>query len=204
MVFSSEKDERMSGTVDKAAPAAPIFSGSQNTMNPNLVVSLMIQPFALMAMSTALTLVAMKQISGHLLSALESNLEGSKNAVQEAKSSPAARAAEPAIRIIVDNSVKAEVNVPKLAMPGEAVVKPAKTSLKSPSVKKTVDDLKRISGIGPKLEKVLQGKGITAFSDIAKLSKPKADALDQELGLGGRIKRDQWVENAKALVKEQG
>lgn len=74
---------------------------------------------------------------------------------------------------------------------------------KPESVYPSRDDLKQISGIGPKLETILQGKGINRFSDIARLSAARASKLDAELGLGGRISRDQWVQKAKALVKEQ-
>jgi NADH-quinone oxidoreductase subunit E len=63
----------------------------------------------------------------------------------------------------------------------------------------TGDDLKRISGIGPKLEKMLQDKGLCRFSDIASLTEDGARKLDAELGLGGRILKDGWVGAAKAL-----
>ncbi len=61
------------------------------------------------------------------------------------------------------------------------------------------DDLKRISGIGPKLEQVLNGRGIKRFADIAAWSDADIDRIDAELGFDGRIRRDDWVGQAKAL-----
>jgi len=62
------------------------------------------------------------------------------------------------------------------------------------------DDLKRISGVGPKLEQVLNGRGIRRLADIAALSAADVARLDAELGLDGRVARDDWVGQAKALI----
>ncbi|MDK4714697.1 5' DNA nuclease [Rhizobium sp. CNPSo 4039] len=62
------------------------------------------------------------------------------------------------------------------------------------------DDLKRISGVGPKLEQVLNGRGIKRFADIAGWSDADIDRIDGELGFEGRIRRDDWVGQAKALL----
>ena len=61
------------------------------------------------------------------------------------------------------------------------------------------DDLKQISGVGPKLEQVLNGKGISRFADIAAWSDADVARIDAELGFDGRIGRDDWVGQAKAL-----
>ncbi len=62
------------------------------------------------------------------------------------------------------------------------------------------DDLKRISGVGPKLEQVLNGRGIKRFADIAAWSDADIERIDTELGFDGRIRRDDWVGQAKALL----
>lgn len=61
------------------------------------------------------------------------------------------------------------------------------------------DDLKKISGIGPRLEQVLNERGITRYSHLAGLGKAALRKLDGELGLEGRITRDDWAGQAKAL-----
>jgi NADH-quinone oxidoreductase subunit E len=62
------------------------------------------------------------------------------------------------------------------------------------------DDLKRIDGIGPKLEQMLKGRGISGFQQIAEMEPDALAALDTELGLDGRTLRDDWTGQAKRLA----
>jgi NADH-quinone oxidoreductase subunit E len=66
----------------------------------------------------------------------------------------------------------------------------------------SADDLKRISGVGPKLEGVLNDLGIYTFAQIAKWKKAERDWVDGYLRFKGRIERDNWVKQAKELAKE--
>lgn len=54
------------------------------------------------------------------------------------------------------------------------------------------DDLKQISGIGPKLEEVLNGLGIWTFAQIAGWTDEEVAWLDDYLQFRGRIERDTW------------
>jgi NADH-quinone oxidoreductase subunit E len=63
------------------------------------------------------------------------------------------------------------------------------------------DDLKLISGIGPKLEQVLNGLGVWTFSQIAGWQPEEAAWVDDYLQFGGRVERDSWVSQAAALTK---
>ncbi|MEM7302466.1 MAG: NADH-quinone oxidoreductase subunit E [Pseudomonadota bacterium] len=63
------------------------------------------------------------------------------------------------------------------------------------------DDLKLISGVGPKLEGVLNGLGIYTFEQISKWKKAEREWVDGYLKFKGRIDRDDWVKQAKALAK---
>jgi predicted flap endonuclease-1-like 5' DNA nuclease len=65
------------------------------------------------------------------------------------------------------------------------------------------DDLKNIRGIGPRLEAALNSHGINRYAQIAKWSKKTIAELDAELQLRGRVEREQWVEQAKALNKPE-
>jgi peptide/nickel transport system ATP-binding protein len=66
---------------------------------------------------------------------------------------------------------------------------------------KKPDDLKLISGVGPKIEAILNGLGIYRFSQIAAWRKAEREWVDHHLRFGGRIERDDWVKQAKALAK---
>ena len=65
----------------------------------------------------------------------------------------------------------------------------------------TPDDLKLISGVGPKLEGVLNGLGIYTFAQVSKWKKKEIDWVDGYLKFKGRIERDDWLKQAKALAK---
>ena len=81
----------------------------------------------------------------------------------------------------------------------------AKKDARPPRMKKPAkpDDLKLISGVGPKLEGVLNGLGIYKFSQIAKWKKAERDWVDGYLNFKGRIDRDNWVNQAKKLAKSK-
>jgi len=64
------------------------------------------------------------------------------------------------------------------------------------------DDLKKISGVGPVLEKKLNEFGIYHYWQIAKFSRIDIDKVDESLNFKGRIDRDGWVEQATALAAE--
>ena len=66
------------------------------------------------------------------------------------------------------------------------------------------DDLKRIKGVGPKLEALCNRLGIWHFSQIAGWSDDEVAWVDQHLeGFKGRVRRDDWVEQARALAGER-
>ncbi|RWE71255.1 NADH-quinone oxidoreductase subunit E [Mesorhizobium sp.] len=65
----------------------------------------------------------------------------------------------------------------------------------------TVDDLKLISGVGPKIEATLHSLGIYTFAQVAAWKKAEREWVDGYLNFRGRVERDDWVKQAKALAK---
>ena len=64
----------------------------------------------------------------------------------------------------------------------------------------TPDDLKLIVGVGPVLERMLYQLGITTYRQIARWSERDIDDYDAKLAeFPGRIRRDAWVTQARAL-----
>ena len=63
------------------------------------------------------------------------------------------------------------------------------------------DDLKKITGVGPALEKKLHEAGITSYAQIAAWSEEDIAGYEETLSLGGRVERDDWVAQATELSK---
>ena len=63
------------------------------------------------------------------------------------------------------------------------------------------DDLKKIKGVGPKLEAMLHGMGFYHFDQIANWTAAEVAWVDENLeGFKGRVSRDGWVAQAKVLA----
>ena len=113
-------------------------------------------------------------------------------------------------------AVAAKAEKPKPAPKVRAAAKPAEApkvkakpapkvevAAPAPKPKKAsgkADDLKKIDGIGPKVEQVLKGRGITRYRDLADMDEKALSALDKELGLDGRAQRDDWAGQARLLA----
>lgn len=63
------------------------------------------------------------------------------------------------------------------------------------------DDLKRLSGVGPALEKKLHEAGVTSFAQIAAWTPEDVAAFDEKLNFKGRIEREGWIAQAKDLAQ---
>lgn len=63
------------------------------------------------------------------------------------------------------------------------------------------EDLKMISGVGPKIEGILHSLGIYTFAQVASWKKAEREWVDGYLKFKGRIEREDWVKQAKALAK---
>ena len=64
------------------------------------------------------------------------------------------------------------------------------------------DDLKVINGIGPVIETALNRRGVRSWEQLATLKAADVKTIDEALDFPGRIKREQWVQQAKSLVKQ--
>jgi large subunit ribosomal protein L21 len=64
------------------------------------------------------------------------------------------------------------------------------------------DDLKKISGVGPAIEKKLLALGVTKYAQIAAFTADEIAQVDEVLNFKGRIERDDWLTQAKTLAEE--
>lgn len=89
----------------------------------------------------------------------------------------------------------------KKAAPKKAAPKKAEAKAAAPKAAAGADDLKKLSGVGPALEKKLLEAGVTTFAQIAAWTEADIAEFDEKLSFKGRIEREGWVEQAKELAK---
>lgn len=154
---------------------------------------LMQHPAAAFAAATAIGIGMTSHVAGFMLGAMQGMAERAQAATPdeaaEAETVGQAPAAKPEPKAAPEARATSKVERPKRQKAAARVVK-AKA-----------DDLKKISGIGPKLEQVLNGMGIHRYADVALWTDKDVQRFDEQLGFAGRIVRDGWVEQAKALMK---
>ncbi len=102
---------------------------------------------------------------------------------------------------------------PKTNFVVKATGKKKTTAVKSPAVKKPkaprkisaarANDLKRIGGVGPKIEGILNGLGIYRFDQIAKWTRENIEWVDEQLNFKGRIDRENWIDQAMKLASDE-
>ncbi|MDP9840184.1 NADH-quinone oxidoreductase subunit E [Neorhizobium huautlense] len=157
--------------------AWPGFDPASLTLNP-----MMANPAAAMAAMTQIGIELQTQFATAMFGMMQNAMDASQRlhrTLEDMAREPAASEAE-----------KAEA-------PAPTATKTRTAKAAQPEAK---DDLKRISGLGPKIETKLNGLGITTLSEIAGWSADEAARVDAELGLDGRVTRDDWVAQANALT----
>lgn len=105
--------------------------------------------------------------------------------------------AKPAKKAAPKKAAPKAEDVKEDAPAAEAAADEAAPLFTAPDAK---DDLKKISGVGPVLEKKLNALGITSYEQIVNFSAEDIARVDEVLNFKGRIERDNWVEQAKELA----
>ena len=91
---------------------------------------------------------------------------------------------------------------PVVELPGEAAPAAASGEVfeKLGAPRGAPDDLTKLTGVGPQLEKRLNEGGIFHFWQIAAMTEADVAAIDGEMKLNGRIARDNWVVQAQNFI----
>ena len=190
-------------------------------------VNLFVHPFAGAAAASAIgmglasqgfglwlgTVSALAEASQRMFSPLYDEF-GSDVGSFKAKRSPATKARS-ATKVLIDDVRSTALEIAGTADAGSTVPsKPepvipagARAGLqpedfrqpKSMPKPKKADDLKAISGIGPKLEKVLNELGVWTYAQIAAWTREEIAWVDDYLSFKGRIGRDDWIGQAVKL-----
>jgi len=134
---------------------------------------------------------------------------GEATPVAEKPRSPATKASK-AAKTLIDDVQSTAMEIAGSAMPVAALAKADKGQTvelepedfrqpKSMAKPKKIDDLKAISGVGPKLETVLNGLGVWTFAQIAGWTEQEIAWVEDYLSFKGRIGRDDWIGQAAKL-----
>ncbi|MEQ8901808.1 MAG: 50S ribosomal protein L21 [Roseovarius sp.] len=83
----------------------------------------------------------------------------------------------------------------------KAPAKKAAAKAEAPKAAAGDDDLKKLSGVGPALEKKLHEAGVTSFAQIAAWTEADVADMDEKLSFKGRIEREGWIAQAQDLAK---
>ncbi len=119
-------------------------------------------------------------------------MPAAKPAARKAKAKPAAVNAE---------APKASKPSPAAKPKAKVAPKPAPKPTPKPAVKSaTSEDLGVIKGLGPKAAAALKAGGVTSVGQIAAWTDEDIDRWDASINGRGRIRRDDWVGQAKALA----
>ena len=104
---------------------------------------------------------------------------------------------------IGQNSVEADKDAMPLVATPAASTPPAVDQSWKPhgftSAPESVDDLKRIKGVGSVIEETLNSLGIYQFEQISKWDDDNVSWVENFLAFPGRVKREGWVEQSKTL-----
>ncbi len=94
-----------------------------------------------------------------------------------------------------------EISKPSVGTDQEAKTNTLLESLGAFDIKtQKPDDLKKVKGIGPVMEKTLNQIGIYSFNQVSKMTKNEYDLLDSITGsFPGRAQRDDWAGQANKL-----
>ena len=85
----------------------------------------------------------------------------------------------------------------------DAAAPPAQEGTAAPDDSPAYDDLKRISGIGPTVERQLAELGVTTYRQIAHFTDEDIERVGQHIDFfADRIRREGWVVQAAALHRD--
>lgn len=170
-------------------------------MNPTLV-----PPTAAFAAAAIVGFGLSTQLAAAFMGAMQGAMEvANRFAAGQGADAPAGT--QPANDAATSRETEKPVTTPEPVAPrNEAVPAEPASAVDATAPKQSgrkvveADDLKRISGIGPKLEHMLNGLGIRSVSQIAAWTDGDIKRIDAALGVDGRIARDNWIDQARKLT----
>lgn len=118
---------------------------------------------------------------------------------------PAAAKAAAAPKASASKASASQASAPKLpaSKTGAAPKSAAPAAKKAATTKAAAgkaSNLRRLIGIGPANERLLNGLGVTTYAQIAAWTAADVKRIEETLNFDGRIERERWIEQAKLLA----
>ncbi|MDQ0454018.1 5' DNA nuclease [Rhizobium paknamense] len=204
--------KRSDAASDMPVDIAPVLESLKDLPTPPLH-PLMAHPVAAATAATVIGLGFASQMAGAMMgswqNAMQAMLRGQEPELVAEKEDLPVEREEPVVvapiepiadvkAAMPEKPVKKAAPAPRAKAPKVDVKPKAPVSRRAKPAAR--EDLKAIAGIGPKVEEMLRKAGVTRLSDIARWSVDDAKRIDAELGLDGRVLRDDWVGQAKQIT----
>jgi large subunit ribosomal protein L22 len=142
---------------------------------------------------------SIRKRTSHLTVVLSNEGGPEEKAPKAAKGSKAAKATP----VKEEAAAKAEPKARKEKAPSDGARVDEARGMVYDSPPAEVDDLEVISGVGPVLAEKLNSIGVYRFEQIANWTERNVQEFDELLSFKGRIEREEWIEQAKALHEEK-
>jgi predicted flap endonuclease-1-like 5' DNA nuclease len=188
-------------TKDVAPPPAPPAAVPAPPVAPAAKVA---TPPKLMDDPTPAAKTAKATVQAPLKAAATQKAPAAKPAPAKAAAPKAAAPKAVAPKVAAPKPAAPKAVAPKTAAPKAVVAKAAapKVKVAKPAAKVSIpDNLELLKGVGPKVNNMLKGLGITSFAQVASWTPADVAEIDGKLGaFAGRISRDNWIDQAQLLV----
>jgi NADH-quinone oxidoreductase subunit E len=196
-VLKSTRDREASAAASQQAPAAPADVSPSNAAKPKTH-----------AAETDPSVKSPSPVKASQAAESAASVVAPKHSANEAnKASPAVEAVAKPRSASKGKAASAPSEEQQPTKPADFSVAPAKPSLydkdRPAAIEKPEqpDDLRLISGVGPKIEGILHSLGVYTFAQIASWKKGEREWVDSYLNFRGRIDRDEWVKQAETLAR---
>jgi large subunit ribosomal protein L22 len=146
---------------------------------------------------------SIRKRTSHLTVVLSDEGGPEEKAPKAAKGAKANKAAPVKEEKAAKAEPKAESKVAEEKAPSEGARLDEARGMVYDSAPAEVDNLEVISGVGPVLAEKLNSIGVYRFEQIANWTERNVQEFDELLSFKGRIEREEWIKQAKALHEEK-
>jgi predicted flap endonuclease-1-like 5' DNA nuclease len=137
---------------------------------------------------------APKDIAQPLAAVVKADVPASKTAKAPVKTAATKKAAAP-------KAAAPKAAAKPVAQKAKAEKAPKAKAAKPAPVSSIPENLELIKGLGPKVNTLLKGLGVTSFAQVASWTAADVSEIDAQLGaFAGRITRDNWIDQAQLLA----